>query len=150
MLWKGKDRRWIWLTNLTGFLSILALVVVPLAPLIDRERLLPIRQLARQARLQALAEEPLWVVGTKRYSTLFYGGETASFVAGKETIRDRLQDDRRSLGLSPSASTARVIGDRRHLEALDWPAADVRRLARSGEQELWRVRLPDARAGAAP
>jgi hypothetical protein len=28
------------------------------------------------------------------------------------------------------------------LEALEWSPAAVRRLARIGEQELWRVRLP--------
>lgn len=139
---RGEDRRWLWLANLGGFLLMLAFVVVPLAPLIDRERLLPIRQLARQAKSLAQAHEPLWVVGTKRYSTLFYGGETAAFVSSKEGVEDRLRDDPASLGLSPLSRTARLLGDRRHLEALDWPAADVRRLAKRGEQELWRVRLP--------
>jgi hypothetical protein len=139
---RGLDRRWLWLGNLAGFLAILAFVVSPLAPLMDRERLQPIRQLARQARAAARPGEPLWVVGTKRYSTLFYGGETASFVSSKKAIRGGLKEDRASLGLSPFMQTARVFGDRSDLEALDWPAADVERLAKRGEQELWRVRLP--------
>jgi 4-amino-4-deoxy-L-arabinose transferase-like glycosyltransferase len=146
---RGQDRRWLWLANLAGFLAILALVIAPLAPLVDRERLLPIRQLARQARAEARADEPLWVVGTKRYSTLFYGGETAAFVSSKKGMRTRLKEDRASLGLSPSSSTARLLGDRRDLEALEWPMADVQRLAKRGEQELWRVGLPNAR-GEAP
>ncbi|MFN9621919.1 MAG: ArnT family glycosyltransferase [Cyanobacteriota bacterium] len=143
-LGRARDRRWLGLTNVTGFLAILALVVAPLAPLMDRERLEPIRQLARQAHTLARPGEPLWVVGTKRYSTLFYGGETAAFVSGRESLEDRLQEDPASLQLSPSSQTARLFGDRRHLEALEWPAARVRRLARIGEQELWRVRLPNA------
>ncbi len=144
VLLQTTEGRWLWLINITGFLAILALVVAPLAPVIDRERLWPIRQLARQARDLARAEEPLWVVGTKRYSVLFYGGETAAFVSGRESLEDRLKEDPTSLQLVPTSQTARLFGDRRHLEALDWPASSVRRLARLGQQELWRVRLPNA------
>ncbi len=138
---KGKDARWLGWPNVAGFLAILALVVAPLAPLIDQERLQPIRQLARQARDLARTDEPLWVVGTKRYSTLFYGGETASFVSSKEGIQERLRKNPSALGLSPSSRSARLLGDRDQLESLHWPPADVQRLARIGEQELWRVRL---------
>jgi 4-amino-4-deoxy-L-arabinose transferase-like glycosyltransferase len=139
---RGNDRRWLGVANLAGFLAILAFVIPPLAPLIDRERLVPIRQLARQARSVARPQEPLWVMGTKRYSTLFYGGETAAFVSGKESLQRRLRKDRPSLLLSPSGSTARLLGDRQVLESLDWPIDAVDRLGKMGEQELWRVRLP--------
>jgi 4-amino-4-deoxy-L-arabinose transferase-like glycosyltransferase len=149
VLVRARDGRWLWLTTLTSFLAILALVVAPLGPLVDRERLVPIRQLARQAKVLARADEPLWVVGTKRYSLLFYGGETAAFVSGRESLADRLQEDPASLRLSRTSQTARLFGDRRHLEALDWPRESVRRLARIGEQELWRVRLPNS-SGEAP
>ncbi|MFN9660126.1 MAG: ArnT family glycosyltransferase [Cyanobacteriota bacterium] len=141
---RARDGRWFWLTNVTGFLTILALVIAPLGPLLDRERLWPIRQLARQARDFARADEPLWVVGTKRYSVLFYGGERAAFVSGRDSLKDSIQEDTASHQLSPTSQTARLFGDRRQLEALDWPASGMRRLARLGEQELWRVRLPDA------
>lgn len=144
VLARAKDGRWLGVTNVAGFLAILALVIAPLGPLIDRERLWPIRQLARQAQTLARPDEPLWVVGTKRYSTLFYGEQTAAFVSGRESLEDRLQDDPASLQLSARSQTARLFGDRRHLEALEWPADRVRRLARIGEQELWRVRLPNA------
>jgi len=140
---RAKEGRWLWLTNVAGFLAILALVVAPLGPLLDRERLWPIRQLARQAKELARPDEPLWVVGTKRYSTLFYGGERAAFVSGRESLEDRLREDPASLQLAPASKTARLFGDRRHLEALHWPTSAVRRLERIGEQELWRVRLPN-------
>jgi hypothetical protein len=132
---------WLWLPNLAGFLLILPLVIVPLAPLLDRERQLPLRQLALDARRAALPGEPLWVVGTKRYSTLFYGGETAAFVSGRGRIEERWREDPASLGVDRSASTVRLLGDRSDLEDLELPAAAVQRLVRRGEQELWRVRL---------
>lgn len=149
ILLQRRDRRWLWLANQLGFLVILAGVVAPLAPVLDRERLLPIRQLARQASSLARQGEPLWVVGTKRYSTLFYGGERAAFVSSREGIQERLQRDPASLGLTPAIQTARLLGDRRHLERLALSEPDVQRLARSGEQEVWRVQLHDGRLSSA-
>jgi hypothetical protein len=131
--------RWLWVPDLAAFLAVLALVVAPLAPLLDRERQLPLRQLAVQARRLAQAGEPLWVVGTKRYSTLFYGGETAAFVAGRERIEDRWRQDPAALGITPRTASLRLLGDRRDLEELKIPAAQIQRLDRRGEQELWRV-----------
>ena len=75
LLRRPEHRRWLWVPDLAAFLATLALVVAPLAPLLDQERQLPLRELAVEASRQALPGEPLWVVGTKRYSTLFYGGE---------------------------------------------------------------------------
>jgi 4-amino-4-deoxy-L-arabinose transferase-like glycosyltransferase len=132
-------RPWLWVPDLAVFLASLALVVAPRAPLLDRERQLPLRELAVLARREAQVDEPLWVVGTKRYSTLFYGGETAAFVSGRQRIKERWREDPASLGLSPRSRSLRLLGDRQDLEDLDLPAAAVQRLARRGEQELWRV-----------
>ncbi|MFM7361424.1 MAG: ArnT family glycosyltransferase [Cyanobium sp.] len=142
MVWllaRPERRLWLWLPDLAGFLAVLALVVAPLAPLLDRERQLPLRQLARQARSEALPAEPLWVVGSKRYSLLFYGGETASFVGGRSSIEDRWRRGSAELGLTPQSRSVRLVGDRADLEDLQVPAAAIQRLGRRGEQELWRV-----------
>ncbi len=139
LLRQEERRRWLWVPDLAAFLAILAVVVAPLAPLLDRERQLPLRELAVLARRQARSDEPLWVVGTKRYSTLFYGGETAAFVSSRERIRERWRDDPASLGLSRRSRSLRLLGDRRDLDDLDLSPAAVQRLARRGEQELWRV-----------
>lgn len=143
LLRRSALRRWLWVPNLAGFLAILALVIAPLAPLLDRERQLPIRQLARTARLAARAEEPLWVIGTKRYSVLFYSGETAAFISGRDNLLHRLRDDPKVLGLTDASRSVRLVGDRHDLEGLRLPADRVQRLRRIGEQELWRVRRED-------
>lgn len=143
---RGSLRAWLWVPNLAGFLAILALVIAPLAPLLDRERQLPIRSLARSAREAARSGEPLWVIGTKRYSVLFYSGETAAFVSGRGSLEDRLRDDPEGLGLSASSRSVRLLGDRRDLEELNLPADRIERLSRIGEQELWRVRREDLRS----
>jgi len=133
--------RWFALPSLVGFLAILTLVVPPLAALIDRERQLPLRELATSARAEARTGEPLWVVGTKRYSTVFYAAETAAFVGDRQGILGRLQRDPASLGLEPSSRSVRLYGDRTDLDDLRLAPAQIERLDRRGQQELWRVPL---------
>lgn len=135
--------RWLWLPNLAGFLAILALVVAPLAPLLDRERQLPLRQLAEQARQTARADEPLWVVGTKRYSIVFYSGSEAVFVSDRAGIDVRWRNAPALLRIKPQTPSVRLLGDRRHLGELGIPPGSIQLLARRGEQELWRVRRQD-------
>jgi hypothetical protein len=142
LLVRGQGRL-LYLPNLVGFAGLLALVIAPLGPLLDRERQAPPRQLALEARRLARPGEPLWVVGTMRYSTLFYGGETARFVSGRDELQDNLNDSQPGQeGPSQRPSSIRLLGDRRQLERLRLPAAVVQQLARRGEQELWRLTPP--------
>ena len=130
---------WLWLPSLAGFLAVLGLVIAPLAPLLDRERQLPLRQMARAAQAAAQPEEPLLIVGTKRYSLLFYGEPEAVFVSDRGHIVQLALQGPAALSLSPSSRSVRLLGDRRDLEGLALPAAGIERLARSGELALWRV-----------
>ena len=126
--------RWFALPSLAGFLAILTLVVPPLASLIDRERQLPLRELATTARAQALPGEPLWVVGTKSYSTVFYAAETAAFVGDRQGILERRRRDPTSLGLRPTSGSVRLFGDRADLVALRLTPGQIERLDRRGQQ----------------
>ena len=139
LLRKQPGDRWLWLPSLAGFLVILAWLVTPLAGLIDRERQLPLRQLAFEARRLARPNEPLWVVGTKRYSMVFYAAETAAFVGSRDGIAERKGRD--GLGLGPASRSVRLVGDRRDLEALRLPPDQIEHLGRRDQQELWRVPL---------
>ena len=76
--------RWLWLPNAAAFAGVLALVLPVLTPLLDRERQLPIRQLARLASQSAIGPEPLLVVGYKRYSVVFYSGRPVLFVSSAQ------------------------------------------------------------------
>ncbi|WP_216904580.1 glycosyltransferase family 39 protein [Synechococcus sp. CCY 9618] len=130
---------WLWVPSLAGFLAVLALVIAPLAPLLDRERQLPLRELARVAQAEGRPAEPLFIVGTKRYSILFYGEPEAFFISDRRRIaRLALRQQAGSDG-TPASPTVRLLGDRRDLEELDLPEAGVERLAQRGELALWRV-----------
>jgi 4-amino-4-deoxy-L-arabinose transferase-like glycosyltransferase len=131
--------RWLWMPNLAAFLALLALVIPPLALLVDRERQLPLRQLAVASRQSARLDEPLWVVGTKRYSIVYYSGTPAVFVADRRQIRQRWRLDPADLFLTARSKTIRLLGDRQDLERLRLDPAQVVVLARHGEQQLWRI-----------
>ena len=80
----------LWVPNAAAFAAVLALVVPVLTPLLDRERLLPIRELARLAAREARSDEPLVVVGYKRYSVVYYSGRPALFVSSASGARRAL------------------------------------------------------------
>ena len=83
---------WLWVPNAAGLAAALALVVPVLVPLLDRERQLPIRELARLAAERALPEEPLLVAGYKRYSVVFYSGRPVLFVSSPRRASRALAD----------------------------------------------------------
>jgi 4-amino-4-deoxy-L-arabinose transferase-like glycosyltransferase len=130
---------WLWLPSLAGFLAVLGLVIAPLGPLLDRERQVPLRQMARAAQAAARPGEPLLIVGTLRYSLLFYGEPEAVFVSDRHHINQLAVQGPAALALSPGSRSVRLVGDRRDLEALALPPQGIERLARTGELALWRV-----------
>ena len=140
LLWRGRSHQ-VWLPNLAGFLALLTVVVAPLAPLLDRERQLPLRQLQTLAGAQSRPAEPLWVIGYKRYSTVFYAGRSVVFIDDAAEARERLRREPQRLGLQPGTTTVLLLGDREHLDAFRLSPSAVQSLGQRGEQRLWRVAL---------
>jgi len=66
-------------------------VLPVLVPLVDRERQPPIRALARLAADQGQPQEPLLVVGYKRYSVVFYSGRPVLFVSSPQKALEALR-----------------------------------------------------------
>ncbi|MFY8147746.1 MAG: hypothetical protein ACOVNL_00840, partial [Prochlorococcaceae cyanobacterium] len=133
----------LWRPDLGGFLAVLLLVVAPLGPLLDRERQSPLRELQRAAGREARPQEPLWVVGNPRYSTLFYAGRTAVFLGDRDDVKDLWREDPALLGIESGTRSALLLGDRHELDAFALAEERIERLERRGVQELWRVPLQD-------
>lgn len=140
LLARGRSAQ-VWVPNVAGFLALLTVVVAPLAPLLDRERQLPLRQLQAQAGAEERPHEPLWVIGYRRYSTVFYAGRSAVFIGDAGEARDRLRREPQVLGVTPATASVLLLGDREHLEGFQLPRSAVQPLGRRGEQLLWRVQL---------
>lgn len=128
----GRGLAHLWLPNAAAFLALLALVVPGLARLIDRERLLPIRELARLAGQASRAEEPLVVVGYKRYSVVHYGGRPVLFASSPGKVRRHLED-------RPAASTVLLLGSDAELRDFGLAPGDGDEIGR--RQALRLVRL---------
>ena len=134
----------LWMPNAAAFAAVLALVVPVLTPLLDRERLLPIRQLARLAAREARAEEPLVVVGYKRYSVAYYSGRPVLFVSTANGARRALSGRERehvppAISGNPSPSILLLGSDAELLEFGIGPG-DATLLARRDSHQL--LRLP--------
>jgi 4-amino-4-deoxy-L-arabinose transferase-like glycosyltransferase len=125
-----------WIANAASFAAVLALVVPVLVPVLDRERQLPIRQLARGASQLARPGEPLLVVGYKRYSVVFYSGRPVLFVSSAAKARD-------VLGPSPASTSVLLLGSEAELQEFGLGPADGLLLQRSDAHRL--VRLPIGR-----
>ncbi|MGA0161716.1 MAG: glycosyl transferase family 39, partial [Vulcanococcus sp.] len=129
----GVALRWLWLPNAAGFAAVLALVIPVLAPLMDRERLLPIRVLARQAAASAVPGEPLLVAGYKRYSVVFYSGRPVLFVHDARSAIDQLEAQ------ALPVDSVLVLGSDRELLDLGVGPGDAELLGRLDAHRLIRL-----------
>lgn len=135
LLRAGRPRA-LWLPDLAAMLLLLTLVVPTLAPLMETQRQRPVRELAERAGQLAGAGEPLWVVGYKRYSVVFYSRRQARFLDSPEGARDALNEP---MGPESATSSVLIFGEEHRLRDLSrlLPGATLLE-GRSGHQ-LWRV-----------
>jgi 4-amino-4-deoxy-L-arabinose transferase-like glycosyltransferase len=137
---EGRGLPWLWAPNLAGFLAVLALVVPGLAPLMDRERQLPIRELARVAGREARPGEPLLVVGYKRYSVVYYSGRPVLFVSSPDKARRELAGGDAGSPAGAGYATVLLFGSDAELHAFGLDPGDGTELGRRRSHRL--VRLP--------
>lgn len=136
--------RSLWTPNAAGVAVAVALVLPILVPLLDRERQLPIRALARLAADQAQPGEPLVVVGYKRYSVVFYSGRPVLFVTSARKARRLLAERQQApasvlllgsdlelleFGIGPGVGTPLARRDAHRLLRL--PLSDLNRLEKN-------------------
>ena len=130
---------WLWTPHALLMLGVVAFVVPPLAPLLDRERQLPVRQLAQQAAVAKRPGEPLWVVGYKRYSVVYYSGHSAVFLDTIVQARDQYRHQPGSLGLGGGADSVLLFGERDLLAPFQSGAHGGTILGERGTQQLMRL-----------
>ncbi len=124
-----------------AFAAVLALVVPALTPLLDQERLLPIRSLARLAGREAKQGEPLLVVGYKRYSVVYYSGRPVLFVSSPSEALKLLSGREAGLGSHAGRGTSvLLLGSDPELLEFGVGPGDSALLARRDAHRL--VRLP--------
>jgi 4-amino-4-deoxy-L-arabinose transferase-like glycosyltransferase len=129
--------RRLWGPNAAAMLAVLALVVPGVGRVMDRERQEPVRELARLAGQQVRGDEPLLVVGYKRYSVVFYSGRPVLFVSGPDRARRALRER-----AGPPPSSLLLLGSDAELKDFGLGDGVGSTLARRGSHRL--LRLPAA------
>ena len=71
--------RWAWIPNAAPLLALLSTAIPLLLPIIDNERLLPIRELSALAGKSAQPNDSIAVIGFKRYSAILYSNKPVIF-----------------------------------------------------------------------
>ena len=71
--------RWAWIPNAAPLLALLSTAIPLLLPIIDNERLLPIRELSALAGKSAQPNDSNAVIGFKRYSAILYSNKPVIF-----------------------------------------------------------------------
>ncbi|MFB2923430.1 ArnT family glycosyltransferase [Aerosakkonema funiforme] len=72
--------RWLWSTNLAGFMAFMIFVAPPAALLLDRERQLPLREISVLINQVRQPEEDLILIGFIRPSMTFYTRQTVNYI----------------------------------------------------------------------
>lgn len=126
----------LWVADAAAFAAVIGLLLPTLTPLFDRQRLLPVRELALEARRQGSTGEPLLVVGYRRYSVVFYSGRPVRFVGSPREALELLK----GAPARQAAGTLLLLGSDPELLDFGIGPGDATLLARRDSHRL--VRLP--------
>jgi 4-amino-4-deoxy-L-arabinose transferase-like glycosyltransferase len=135
LLRPGRPRA-LWLPDLAAMLLLMAVVVPPLAPLMETQRQRPVRELAERAGQLAAPGEPLWVVGYKRYSVVFYSGREAVFLDSPEGALEALREPPAP---GSAARSVLIFGEEFRLKDLPKTLPGAELLESRAGHQLWRV-----------
>ncbi|MFN5513541.1 MAG: ArnT family glycosyltransferase [Cyanobacteriota bacterium] len=130
-----QGRRWLWGPNLGFWLGTLMFVIPPLGAVMDRWEQKPFREISQLTGQAAQPGEPVWVMGYRRYSLLFYSGKTAVFLDDVPYGWELIQPGRDN-NASP---TVLITGDREVMERFNLRPGDYQLLGERGSFPLWRV-----------
>lgn len=126
--------RWLWSVKVVAFAAFILLSILPAYQLADQVRQQPLRSIAQRAIAQQRPEEPLFMVGFKKPSLVFYTQAPVTYIEQPRALRQQL--------LEPSESTsALVVGTPPEIAALAWPPAQQTSLVTTATYDLVRLQL---------
>lgn len=135
LLFKSQWRQTWWLVNIMTFLLVLTLVIPPLAPLLDSQIQEPSRLTAIAAQEVIKPNEPIFVMGYKRYSVVYYSQHPAVFLDDVHYAWEIVERE----NPSQQPDTVLLIGENRTLDRFNLQPGDYQELHTSFPYHLWRV-----------
>ena len=135
LAFNSHGRGWLWLPNLGFWLGALLWVLPPLGQLMDSQMQKPFRELSRTVGQVAEPQEPIWVMGYRRYSLVFYSQKPAIFLDDVQYGWELLQRPHNG----HSSPTVLITGDRAVIERFNLQPQDYQMLGQWGNYQLLRV-----------
>ena len=135
LLIKKNSRPWFWTSNLLFFISLLTVVVPPLAPIMDSQRQLPFRELAKVVGQVAKPQELVFLMGYPRYSLVHYSQHQVEFLDDVNFAIDYLKDPTKVNSLS----TVLIVTEPKFMDRFGLKAGDYQLIDEKGVYKLIRV-----------
>lgn len=104
LLWRKKTWRWLLPINLIAFTLFLALVLTPALDFVDRVRQEPIRDLAAIIIEEQQPNEPIFMIGFKKPTLVFYTQKPVRYVYAQDDTQASLTAN------PPSSDTVLMVG----------------------------------------
>ena len=135
LLIKKNYRPWFWTSNLLFFVTLLTVVVPPLAPIMDSQRQLPFRELAKVVGQVAKPQELVFLMGYPRYSLVHYSQHRVEFLDDVNFAIDYLKDPTKVNSLS----TVLIVTEPKFMDRFGLKAGDYQLIDEKGVYKLIRV-----------
>jgi 4-amino-4-deoxy-L-arabinose transferase-like glycosyltransferase len=135
LLIKKNSRPWFWTSNLLFFVSLLTVVVPPLAPIMDSQRQLPFRELAKVVGQVAKPQELVFLMGYPRYSLVHYSQHRVEFLDDVNFAIDYLKDPTKVNPLP----TVLIVTEPKFMDRFGLKAGDYQLIDEKGVYKLIRV-----------
>jgi 4-amino-4-deoxy-L-arabinose transferase-like glycosyltransferase len=113
-LFKTKYWRWIIAINLVGFLAFINFVFLPTTFFIDTYRQIPLKEIAYSIKQIKQQLEPIFMVGFKKPSLVFYSQQSVNFFKRKSDLKMYLGENQNKI----DSSTVLIVGREKDLEKI--------------------------------
>jgi 4-amino-4-deoxy-L-arabinose transferase-like glycosyltransferase len=135
LLIKKNYRPWFWTSNLLFFVSLLTVVVPLLAPIMDSQRQLPFRELAKVVGQVAKPQELVFLMGYPRYSLVHYSQHRVEFLDDVNFAIDYLKDPSKVNSLP----TVLIVTEPKFMDRFGLKPGDYQLIDEKGVYKLIRV-----------
>ena len=135
LLIKKNYRPWFWTSNLLFFVTLLTVVVPPLAPIMDSQRQLPFRELAKVVGQVAKPQELVFLMGYPRYSLVHYSQHRVEFLDDVNFAIDYLKDPTKVNPLP----TVLIVTEPKFMDRFGLKVGDYELIDEKGVYKLIRV-----------
>ena len=137
---KTKYWRAIIAVNLIGFLAFISFVLLPTIFFIDTHRQVPLKEIAQTITEVQQRSEPIFLVGFKKPSLVFYTREPVSFFKRRSDLREHLAINTNST----DSATVLIVGRTKDIKKIvNLEPEDYRAIDSRGVYELIRFPLND-------